>query len=204
MAKIVDPVLKREELLTASLKVIARLGLNQTTLRRVAQEAGCTTGTLTHYYPHRSTLLFAALEWAQASAARRMIGVAREASSDGDRLRRTVLEALPLDDARVQEWRIWLAYWGAAPGHPMLVLEHEERYGAWRELLTVVLAPLCASAEQVVLEVDTLLALIDGLGIRVCLARAVPSHLAAERRAIVATVDRYMAGLMARTAGGVA
>ena len=45
--------------------VIATEGLRGATLRRVAAEAGCTTGALTHYFADRQALLTAALQAAQ-------------------------------------------------------------------------------------------------------------------------------------------
>ena len=87
MPKTVDPAQKRAELVDASWDVIAAEGLKGATLRRVAAEAGCTTGALTHYFPDRRSLLVAALRSAHFQAAARMLEATRRASSDVDRLK---------------------------------------------------------------------------------------------------------------------
>ena len=53
MPKSVDPTQKRAAFVAASWDVIAAEGLRGATLRRVAAEAGCTTGALTHYFSDR-------------------------------------------------------------------------------------------------------------------------------------------------------
>ena len=114
MPKSVDPIQKRAELVSASWDVIAAEGLKAATLRRVAAEAGCTTGALTHYFRDRRALLIDALRSAHYQAGGRMADAASRAASDLARLKAVLLEALPLDAARLREWRVWLAFWAEA------------------------------------------------------------------------------------------
>ncbi len=202
MPRIVDRDVKRAEFVAASLEVIAASGLNATTLRRVAAQAGCTTGALTHYFPDRSTLLITALRSVQAAAGRRMIAVAKATPDPVVRLQQTVMEALPLDDVRVREWRVWLAFWGASPGHPLLIHEHSSRYDEWRALLNTVLTPLCPDPRAREAELDSLMALIDGLGVRGALAHGPDDHVHAERRSIAGTVNSHIDRLVVRCRGG--
>ena len=77
----------------ASWDVIAREGLKAATLRRVADEAACTTGALTHYFADRKSLLIDALRAVHYQAGARMIEAAGRASSDLERLRALLREA---------------------------------------------------------------------------------------------------------------
>src|SRR5262247_4831207 len=106
MPKEVDATLRRSEFVEAAWRVIRREGLSAATLRRVAAEASCTTGALTHYFCNRHALLVQALRAAHFTAGARMMEAARKVKGDLRRLETIVLAALPLDAERVQEWQI--------------------------------------------------------------------------------------------------
>ncbi len=114
MPKIVDHDTRRREIVEASWQVIAGEGLDGVTMRKIAAAADCTTGRLTHYFANREELVLAALRAVYDAAASRM-AVARAADgTPRQRLLRMLEETLPLDDARLREWKIWIAFWGAA------------------------------------------------------------------------------------------
>jgi hypothetical protein len=46
-----------------------------------------------------------------------------------------LLEALPVDEERQLEWKVWLAFWGRAAADERLRSEQERRYAQWRGLL---------------------------------------------------------------------
>ncbi|MFI0742951.1 TetR/AcrR family transcriptional regulator [Streptomyces sp. NPDC021100] len=54
-----DHEARRAELLEAAASVIAREGYANTSLRKVAQRAGCTTGTVTYYFANKDELVAA-------------------------------------------------------------------------------------------------------------------------------------------------
>jgi hypothetical protein len=112
-----------------------------------------------------------------------------------DVLTEIVLEALPLDDARTIEWKVWLAFWGAAVGDRTLVTEHRQRYQEWRAL---VLALVTSAVEErafrsdldIRSETDRLVALVDGLGLQTTLE---PDRLRPRR--VSALVRGHLASL---------
>lgn len=57
MPKIVDHDRQRELLLDACFRLFAEEGYEGTTMRRIAREAGVSTGTLYHYFPDKRALL---------------------------------------------------------------------------------------------------------------------------------------------------
>ena len=110
MPKQVDHALRRRQLVEASWDVIAAEGIEGVTLRKVAKAADCTTGRIAHYFSGREELVLSALRAAHKDAARRMMRIARSDADAQDRLRRVVFEGLPLDAARLREWKVWLVF----------------------------------------------------------------------------------------------
>jgi AcrR family transcriptional regulator len=192
MPKLVEKDLKRSEFVVASLAVIARAGLNAATLRRISAEVGCTTGSITHYFAGRDALLVEILRTVHYAAGARMLAVAREAASDAARLEGVLLESLPLDPVRMREWKVWLAFWSAAPVEPRLAGENARRYAEWRGMLETVLGPFCADAEATRREASLLMALVDGLGVRLALLPQDDAALGAKQQAAAADLRQYL------------
>ena len=192
MPRIVDPNLKRDAFVRASWAVIGVEGLEAATLRRVAAQAGCTTGSLTHYFPDRHGLLVASLRGAHKAAAARMRAAGRRAPAGAPRLRAVVMEALPLDEERAREWRVWTAFWGAAASEPVLRRENFRRYGAWRAALRALLKPLIADPADIEAEAGLLIAVIDGLGLQIALRDGDDTRLGDLQGRAVRQIDHYL------------
>ena len=167
MPKIVDWDARRDEILAATWRVIARDGIARATITAIAREAGCSRGILAHYFDDKADILGSALLLSHRRVVARM--EARAAGLTGlAALRVIMLEALPLDSERDLEAQIEISFWGRALGNPALRrLQHAEfdrftdrlrghlveaeKYGELRESVDIGLA-----AHQ-------LLVLIDGL-----------------------------------------
>ena len=162
--RVVDIEERRAAFVDASWRVIAEEGLRAASLRRVATAAGCTTGALTHYFPDRQALLVAALCAVNERAGRRMFAIAERVTDPVDRLRRVLHEALPLDDASLQEWRVWLAFWSECMHDVALAEESERRYAEWEAGLRGLVAAV-APADRISAEVAEWIVLVDGLGL---------------------------------------
>lgn len=185
MPKIVDHDLRRAELLEASLGLVAEEGIEAATMRRLARAAQCTTGAVTYYFEGRDALLVAMLRHAHQRAGARMVKAASSSSDPRARLRSVVREALPLDRERLLEWRVWLAFWGAAAGNPALGEEHAGRYDEWRALLEA-LAREALGDGDVTRFVETLIAIVDGYGVQIALCRGLKSGRA---RGLIQALD---------------
>jgi AcrR family transcriptional regulator len=70
--KIVDHDLRRQELVFATWRVIARTGIIGVTTREIAREAGVSTGVLAHYFDDKEALLAAALDQSHQKVYARM------------------------------------------------------------------------------------------------------------------------------------
>jgi AcrR family transcriptional regulator len=164
--KVVDHAQRRRELVAATWAVVAAEGIEAATVRRIAEEAGCTTGRITHYFADKEEVLVAALRQVHRAAGKRMLA-AIGPRSGLEALRAVLAEALPLDQERVLEWRVWLAFWGSAATSASLQAEQHQRYREWRGLLKRVLATAQLSADiDLDRLVDQIVALVDGFGLQ--------------------------------------
>jgi AcrR family transcriptional regulator len=119
MPKIVDHEERRIEVLDATWRVIGRVGLEATTVRRIADEAGYSQGVLAHYFHDKSDILISAHKLAY-SRARARIAVATTGRVGLDALRLAILEALPLDDERYLEAQVDVSFLGLTVGNAYL------------------------------------------------------------------------------------
>jgi AcrR family transcriptional regulator len=126
MPKIVDWEARRDEILSATWRVIARDGIARATIRAIAREANCSRGILAHYFDDKADILGSALVMSHRRVVARMD--ARAAGLAGlAALRVVMLEALPLDGERDLEAQIEISFWGRALGNPALRrLQHSE------------------------------------------------------------------------------
>jgi TetR/AcrR family transcriptional repressor of bet genes len=187
---VVAPAPRRRERVAATWAVVAAEGLEAATVRRIAEEAGCTTGRITHYFADKEEVLVAALRQVHRAAGKRMLaaigarsGLAEVGARSGLAALRAVLaEALPLDEERILEWRVWLAFWGSAATSTRLQAEQHERYREWRGLLNRVLAtaqhdgqlPAGVDLDRLT---DQIVALVDGFGLQGVLRAGEPEQL---------------------------
>ena len=72
MPKIVDWDARRDEILSATWRVIARDGIAKATIREIAREAGCSRGILAHYFDDKADILGSALVMSHRRVATRM------------------------------------------------------------------------------------------------------------------------------------
>jgi AcrR family transcriptional regulator len=153
--------------------VLARDGLNGTTIRAIANETGWSAGVLAHYFTDKEDILISALRLSHTRIVDRW-----EEKLEGleglAALRELVLDNLPLDDERELETRLQLIYWDRA------VASEEVRGAKWRHGPTLVdrLDKLVAEAQkrgeissrEASADVaERLWALIDGLSLRAML-----------------------------------
>jgi AcrR family transcriptional regulator len=169
--KIVDHEERRDELAAAVWRLAARDGLEAVTIRAVAAEAGWSTGALHHYFSDKEELVLFAFQTVADRVGRRLTA-ARDAASEPVELLRTLLaEALPLDEERRAEVRVWFAFLGLALTRPVLARAQRVAYRGWRELLATTLREAQRRGEidpdlDAEDEAVALVALADGLAIQ--------------------------------------
>jgi AcrR family transcriptional regulator len=181
MPKVVDHERRRDELAAAVWRLAAREGLEGITVRRVAEEADCSTGALVHYFADKEELLLFAFRTV-AERVQRRLAKAEERTDDPLELARGMLiEGLPLDRDRQQEVRVWFSFLGLALTRPALARAQRLTYRAWRERVAEYLreaqeAGAIRAGVDCASEAAALVALVDGLAVQATFEpRALPA-----------------------------
>jgi len=111
MPKEVDHDERREELLEAVWRVIARDGMEGATVRAIAKETGWSTGVLAHYFADKGDIIGSALRLAYERISARW-DVKLDGLTCARALYELVIDNLPLDEERELETRLLMNYWG--------------------------------------------------------------------------------------------
>ena len=172
MPKIVDHDARREEIAQALWRIVRRDGIPAVSVRTVAAEAGSSTGAVRYYFPDQAGLLSFAMELVSRRVSDRLDKLEPTGPPSNWALR-YLEEVMPLDEERLAEFEVWLAFVAQA--------RTESEAGGLRAYLTPVhesLRSLCRTvldgmAGAGVLkagldleaETDRLHALIDGLSL---------------------------------------
>lgn len=133
MPKEVDHEQRREEIAAALWRVVKREGVDAASIRRVAAEAGWSSGALRHYFETQSNLLAFAMELVIRRSSARIRAVNREPDAR-TRAERALHEVLPLDDDRRAEMQVWLAFTTRAMVDPELRPLRDDAHAALRGL----------------------------------------------------------------------
>jgi AcrR family transcriptional regulator len=128
--KIVDHDERRLELVDATWRIIARLGIESATMREIATEAGFANGALKPYFPTKDTLLTFAFGHVFNRTNRRIAEVTAGLSGLAA-LRAFCIEVLPLDEERINEARIVIPFWQKAINDPDKAQIHRESMQEW-------------------------------------------------------------------------
>ncbi len=165
---------RRREVCDAARRVIARNGLEVTTLRDISREGGFTTGVLSHHFPDKKAVIAGAF----AAASEDWLVHVREslggAASAEEMLEALVRAAIPDDPERRGEWRLWAEMWTYAGRHPEFAVQLVATDALWeteiRTALEYARAAGVIGAIDVDVEAAVLARLIDGLGLRAWLS----------------------------------
>ena len=144
----------------------------------------------------RTEAIRLALDYSGEVVRDRMVAV-HQRQRGRNALREIIVEALPLDKQRDANWRVWLALWYHSEDNEDMRAEEKRRYREWtgrlaRALDESVRDGEIAKSTDVKLEVQALVAFIDGLGVQ---------HLMSSRgmsaKRLTKLLDRYLERLYA-------
>ena len=112
----VDREVQREHVTSLAARLVAQEGVAALTFRRVAGAAGSSTAIVSTYFTGKRDLLLSTF---RAAASRTTVRF--EAAINAGGSLQDCLEAwLPLDEDRLTDWRVILAFWGVAVTDPEL------------------------------------------------------------------------------------
>ena len=181
MPKVVDHEERRAELREAVWRLAAREGLEGITVRRVAEEAGCSTGALVHYFADKEELLLFAFRTVAERVQRRLAEAEGRTADPLELARGMLIEGLPLDRDRQAEVRVWFSFLGLALGRTALARAQRLTYRAWRERVAEYLraaqeAGAIRAGLDCTSEAAALVALVDGIAVQATFEpRALPA-----------------------------
>jgi TetR/AcrR family transcriptional regulator, transcriptional repressor of bet genes len=112
----VDRPRQRARVTDLAAQLVAREGVAALTFRRVAEAAGSSTAIVSTYFTDKRDLLLSTL---RAAASRTTVRF-EAAIADGGDLQAGLEAWLPLDDQRLTDWRVIIAFWGVAVSDPEL------------------------------------------------------------------------------------
>ncbi|MER5726856.1 TetR/AcrR family transcriptional regulator [Streptomyces sp. NPDC002138] len=162
----------RERILTAACEVIADIGFENVSMRKVAEHAGVSKALLHYHFDTREKLFAEAMTHSFAQT-----GADAEAADDGAPaavvLARILRSMLPSDADLRQDWKLWQELWVRAQRDPAARHLAVDLYDQLHTWVGGAVEQGIASGEFTDCDVAALstlvLALCDGLGIRLML-----------------------------------
>jgi AcrR family transcriptional regulator len=162
----------RERILAAAVERIARDGIDEARIARIAMDAGVSPSLVHYHFETREALLEQALEYSYELA-----GDVRLADEDRrlettERLAAMIDQFLPYPGLLERDWILWVELWLRAVRHPELQPTAARLYERMRDwFLDAIVTGIergdiqaCIEPERVA---DRILALCDGYGVRV-------------------------------------
>jgi TetR/AcrR family transcriptional regulator, transcriptional repressor of bet genes len=181
-----EPDARRQSLVEACARVLAREGIAGASVRSIALEAGVSAGLVGHYfagidalvaatYVHTGARVDAALEAAVAAAG----------PEPRTRLEAFVTASFAAPIADPELLSTWIAFWSLVRSRPDIARLHDEQYGGFRGQLEALLANCAVPAGELRQTAIAIAALVDGLWLELCLSpqELTPAEAAAIARA---------------------
>ena len=160
----------RARILDAAVQLIAREGIHDVRIARIAMQAGVSASLLHYHFASRDTLLAEALEHSYELAGDIRTSRDDQPASAPERLRWMIDQCLPTEGTLHDDWMLWVELWLHAARRPELRPTAAKLYARMHEWFGETIAEGQASGEFHVADatrtIDRLLALIDGYGIR--------------------------------------
>jgi AcrR family transcriptional regulator len=194
MPKIVDREVRREEIISVVLKLIATEGVVAVTTRRIAEATGYSNGVLRYYFPGKDAVISAAFQGIFDATNDRV--AATEPDPRGlAGLRQLALEIMPLDEQRMMEARIAIHFWQQALDSPDKAALHADVVRQWRSEMIARLDEAREDGDlgadvDVSEAVDELLSMLMGLQVLAVLA---PAETSPQRE--IVQYDKFIARL---------
>lgn len=173
MPKIVDHDKQRVLVAEAAWRIIRRDGMEQASVRNIAEEAGVSVGSMRHYFSTQSELLRYAMNLVSERVSHRV----QKMTFTGppmDNMKRLLLEFLPNTEEKLAEMEVWYAFTARSKTDPTLkelanTVYDELRQAVGSVITYLIKLDLSRPDLDKELEIERLYALVDGLGIHTVL-----------------------------------
>jgi len=190
----VAPV-RREQIVRATIRCLARDGYARLTMKRVAVEAAVSQGILHYYFRDKAAMLAAAARRVTADLDRRVAVEARNARDARARLRAVIRACLETAVESRAFWTVFIEFWGEALHDRRLGAVNRQAYARARRLIGAALARGRAEGDFRRVNVEeaaaVILGLLDGLSLQLTFDRGLMTLPHAVRLAETA-LARYL------------
>lgn len=165
-----EPDARRQSIIEATARVLARDGATGASVRAIALEAGVSPGLVGHYFAGIEALV--AETYAATGQQVRDALASAVAAAGADPAARvtayvTASFAAPIADRAL--FATWIAFWSLS-NKPQIAAQHDAIYQAYRDDLAMLLAECGLAPADRRLAAIAITALVDGLWLELCLS----------------------------------
>jgi len=164
----------RSRMLDAAVRLIAREGVDDVRIARIAVEAGVSAGLVHYHFASRDALLAEALEHSYEIAGDVRTVPMQDGAGALAQLAGMVEQCLPLPGAQRDDWLLWVELWLRAARRPELRATAARLYGRMHEWFATAIAEGVDTGEIPPCDADRAadfaIALLDGYGVRALVA----------------------------------
>lgn len=166
-----EPDERRQELIAACARVLARQGAGGASVRTIAREAGASPGLIGHHFGGVEALVEATYSAIDAAVGAALdAAVAAAGPSPRARLDAFVTASFAPAIADPSLLATWIAFWSLVASRPGIARQHESHYAGFRARLTDLLAQCGVASSAQRLAAIAVTALVDGLWLELCLS----------------------------------
>ncbi len=168
-----EPDARRQSLIEACARCLARLGASGTSVRAICTEAGVSPGLLRHYFDGIDALIADTYRWTGAQVAESLYGaVAQSDPAPRARLLAYLTASFRPPIASPDLLATWLAFWSLTKTDKAIAAVHADIYRDYREGLETLISAFDTKTRDHRLTAVALTALIDGLWLELSLGSA--------------------------------
>lgn len=167
------PEARRQQLIDATARCLAKFGLDGTSVRHVAAEAGVSPGLVRHHFAGMRDLIAETYRWTGKQVEAHLSAALADAGADPEAQLRAFIDAsfsAPLLDPDLLA--VWLTFWSLTRTDPEIHAIHGKVYAEYRKRLERLIAAIAAKAKTDLnprLSALAFTALLDGLWLEHCL-----------------------------------
>lgn len=186
--KRLSPEERAAELVEAGLAVLVQGGITAFTIDNICRKAGVSRGLIGHHFGGKDGLLAACYSAAYAPLLQLL-----QAGSPPPALP-DLIEELFTSRFHLDELNVWLALWGEIAVNPALQAEHQSHYSAYQSAITRSIADYARAKGRVVqteILATTVIALLDGLWVELCISPKLMSSAKA-RQAVLMLLEPHL------------
>lgn len=169
-----EPDARRQSLVDATARVLARDGASGASVRAIALEAGVSPGLVAHHFGGVDALIAATYAHIGEQVSAALDAAVADAGSDPRaRLMAYVAASFTAPIADRALLATWTAFWGLVIARREIAALHDAQYARYRNALEALLATCGLAPEARRRAAVAITALVDGLWLELCLSPSV-------------------------------